>query len=250
MARHFRRFRRDGFLMKNNVKSLVSITFQFIKNNFGSCLSWAVTIAWLLFIFCKIQKGIMPINLNEFGDFIAGAFAPLAFFWLVRGFYQQGIGLKQNSEALNLQAEELQKSTEALNLQVAELKITAEGQQELLKLTNEERLQKHFECEPGITVSLSEYSQTKEDRPIFEDDELIEIDTIDIGKFTLTVKSECNIGRNIRIIDNMNNSLLKSKFKLEENDFIQHKFEHYPKQLKEILEGKRKTHKVLIEYSV
>lgn len=101
---------------------------KWFKKNIGSCLSWAITFAWLIFIYFKIHNGILPTNLNEFGDFIAGAFAPLAFFWLVRGFYQQGKGLEQNSEALRLQAEELQKSTEALNLQVVELKSTAEGQ--------------------------------------------------------------------------------------------------------------------------
>lgn len=44
---------------------------------------------------------------NEVGDFLAGAFSPLAFAWLVLGFIQQGIELRQNSAALILQAEEL-----------------------------------------------------------------------------------------------------------------------------------------------
>jgi hypothetical protein len=44
---------------------------------------------------------------NEVGDFLAGAFSPLAFAWLVLGFIQQGIELRQNSAALLLQAEEL-----------------------------------------------------------------------------------------------------------------------------------------------
>lgn len=212
----------------------------------------AISILWIVIMACLVilkRSTLDTLGLNEIGDALAGAFAPLGFFWLVAGFYQQGTGLKQNSEALKLQAKELQESTKALNLQVAELKITAEGQQELLKLTNEERLQKHFECEPGITTFLSEYTHTKEDRPIYEHDNFVEIDTIDIGKFTLTVKSECNTGRNVKIIDRMNKSVLDSKFKLEENNFIQYEFEHYPAQLKEILEGKRKIHKVLIEYS-
>lgn len=48
---------------------------------------------------------LMPAN--EVGDFLAGAFSPLAFAWLVLGFIQQGIELRQNSAALLLQAEEL-----------------------------------------------------------------------------------------------------------------------------------------------
>lgn len=48
------------------------------------------------------------LKLNEAGDFLAGAFAPLAFLWLIVGYFQQGDELKQNTEALRLQAEELQ----------------------------------------------------------------------------------------------------------------------------------------------
>lgn len=105
--------------------------FKWFKLNIGSCLSWAITFAWLIFIYFKIHNGILPTNLNEFGDFIAGAFAPLAFFWLVRGFYQQGKGLEQNSEALIMQAMELSNSTKALNAQVIE-------QKKLLELTKDQ----------------------------------------------------------------------------------------------------------------
>jgi len=52
------------------------------------------------------------LTLNELGDFLAGTMAPLAIFWLVLGFLQQGDELKQNTEALKLQAEELRQSVE------------------------------------------------------------------------------------------------------------------------------------------
>ncbi len=42
------------------------------------------------------------MDLNEFGDFLAGTSASLAFFWLVFGFFQQGEELKHNSETLKL----------------------------------------------------------------------------------------------------------------------------------------------------
>lgn len=105
--------------------------FEWFKLNIGSCLSWAITFSWLIFIYFKIHNGVLPEDLNEFGDFIAGAFAPLAFFWLVRGFYQQGKGLKQNSEALTLQADELSNSTKALNAQLEE-------QRNLLRVTKDQ----------------------------------------------------------------------------------------------------------------
>lgn len=50
---------------------------------------------------------IRAMQPNNLGDFLAGAFSPMAFAWLVLGFIQQGIELRQNSAALILQAEEL-----------------------------------------------------------------------------------------------------------------------------------------------
>lgn len=50
---------------------------------------------------------ICALQPNNLGDFLAGAFSPMAFAWLVLGFIQQGIELRQNSAALILQAEEL-----------------------------------------------------------------------------------------------------------------------------------------------
>lgn len=49
---------------------------------------------------------------NAVGDFLAGAFAPLAFLWLVLGFFQQGKELRHSGEALWLQGRELQNSVE------------------------------------------------------------------------------------------------------------------------------------------
>jgi hypothetical protein len=52
------------------------------------------------------------LKLNELGDFLAGAFGPVGFLWLVLGFLQQGRELKLSSDALRLQAEELKNSVE------------------------------------------------------------------------------------------------------------------------------------------
>lgn len=61
---------------------------------------------------------------NEFGDMLAGCFAPLAFLWLVLGFFQQG--------------EELQASVRALELQGEELRNSVEQQRELVKVSREQ----------------------------------------------------------------------------------------------------------------
>lgn len=111
---------------------------NWLKRNLASCLSWAITFGWLIFIYFKIHNGILPTDLNEFGDFIAGAFAPLAFFWLVRGFYQQGKGLEQNSRSLELQSQELEKTTKALELQVQEMKLALIQQTSLAETTKQD----------------------------------------------------------------------------------------------------------------
>ncbi len=103
----------------------------------GTILLWGITILWLIFI-CYLCKGkAFPDKLNEIGDFFAGAFAPLAFLWLVFGFYQQGRGLKQNSEALRIQVAELKQSTRALNLQVDEQKKLLKTTEKQIKINNE-----------------------------------------------------------------------------------------------------------------
>lgn len=64
----------------------------------------------LYFIFDVRICDLKALKLNELGDFLAGSFGPLALFWLILGFIQQGFELKQNTDALRLQAEELQNS--------------------------------------------------------------------------------------------------------------------------------------------
>lgn len=130
--------------------------FGFYKRKFplkiGSILSWVITVIWCVYIFIISKDRPFPTNLNEIGDFYAGIFAPLAFFWLVRGFYQQSEGLKQNSEALRIQAQELTKSTEALELQVQEMKL-ALVQQTLLSETTKQDLElskKSFEYQQKL----------------------------------------------------------------------------------------------------
>ena len=63
-------------------------------------------------------SSVLAMHPNEWGDFLAGTFAPLAFLWLVLGYLQQGQALRQNTEALKLQAHELRLSSETLRQQV------------------------------------------------------------------------------------------------------------------------------------
>ncbi|VVO40217.1 hypothetical protein PS712_05781 [Pseudomonas fluorescens] len=61
-------------------------------------IGWWVSTKWTSFL---------ALELNSLGDFLAGAFGPIAFLWLVLGFLQQGRELRLTTEALNHQVVEL-----------------------------------------------------------------------------------------------------------------------------------------------
>jgi hypothetical protein len=61
---------------------------------------------WALFEW----RELLAMSPNEFGDLLAGISSPLAFFWLVFGFLQQGQELQASVGALELQSKELNDS--------------------------------------------------------------------------------------------------------------------------------------------
>ncbi|MEM8536224.1 MAG: hypothetical protein AAGF56_00025 [Pseudomonadota bacterium] len=89
-----------------------------------SMIGGVLTGCYVVFVGWVIQHNwtdFAELAPNEWGDFFAGSLGPLAIFWLVLGFVQQGRELRHSVEALNLQAEELRKSVEQ---QQAMVKIT------------------------------------------------------------------------------------------------------------------------------
>jgi len=101
-----------------------------LRNHLGT-IGAVITLAYLAVVLPLIQGRIdtlLTMPLNEVGDFLAGAFGPVAFMWLVLGFLQQGEELRQGTEALKLQAKELSLGTEAMLLQAKELKSSVDQQ--------------------------------------------------------------------------------------------------------------------------
>lgn len=62
--------------------------------------------AFALILFFKFDDA-RTLGLNEWGDFLSGATAPLALFWLVIGYFLQGEELRLNTAALRAQEEQL-----------------------------------------------------------------------------------------------------------------------------------------------
>lgn len=107
---------------------------------------WLATMATLFYCSGTQASQMKP---NEWGDFFAGVFAPLAFLWLVLGYLQQGEELRLSTDALRLQAEELKNSVEQQRELVEVTRQQVEGEREALAY---ERCQREEEARPSFVV--------------------------------------------------------------------------------------------------
>ena len=83
-------------------------------------LGITLTVIWLLVmagIYVATDQGSHPVRLNEWGDFFAGFFAPVAFLWLVLGYLQQGEELRHQAEELRNSVEQQKQLVEVTRLQ-------------------------------------------------------------------------------------------------------------------------------------
>ena len=82
----------------------------------------SVTVIWLALLTSYVsstigwrQLAVVPIE--QLGGFLEGAFAPLAFLWLVIGYFLQKKELLQNTDAIKMQYVEIQKSAAQAEIQ-------------------------------------------------------------------------------------------------------------------------------------
>ncbi len=85
-------------------------------------LGLVITVTWLLVLSLYVEHSIgwaqigdAPIDIV--GNFLEGAFAPLAFLWLVIGYFLQKKELMQNTDAIKMQYVEIQKSADQAVIQ-------------------------------------------------------------------------------------------------------------------------------------
>lgn len=104
-------------------------------------VGFAITAIWIIALvsygFSNIQR-MQELRPNELADFAAGAFAPLAFLWLVLGFFQQGEELRYSGRALWLQGEELRNSVEQQRELVSVTREQLKFENEVLQQQREE----------------------------------------------------------------------------------------------------------------
>jgi hypothetical protein len=85
-------------------------------------LSLGFTLVWLFlgFLYISSQVGWVPFvsqRAPELGGFLEGAFAPLAFLWLVVGFFLQQQQLEQNTKTIERQLVVMQRTAEQAEVQ-------------------------------------------------------------------------------------------------------------------------------------
>ena len=85
-------------------------------------LGLSITIIWLLGLGIYVEHSVGWVHIYDapvdiVGNFLEGAFAPLAFLWLVIGYFLQKKELMQNTDAIKMQYVEIQKSAEQAVIQ-------------------------------------------------------------------------------------------------------------------------------------
>ncbi len=66
------------------------------------------------------QQNPADLRLNELGDFLGGVASPVAFLWLVLGYFQQSREIRLSGKALHLQAQEMKRSVDEHRLLAGE----------------------------------------------------------------------------------------------------------------------------------
>lgn len=99
-------------------------------------LAIAITVFWLLGGSYYISSTIgwsqfLSQPLEALGSFLEGAFAPLAFLWLVVGYFLQQKELSRNTDAIQQQHVEMQRSSDQAELQAQAIQQTSGHNQRL-----------------------------------------------------------------------------------------------------------------------
>jgi hypothetical protein len=92
------------------------------RRDWRIALGLGLTAVWLLGAFAYVAVrmgwvGLLGQPVGDLGDFLDGAFAPLAFLWLVLGLFLQQSELAQNNRAIRLQYEVMRKTAEQAEIQ-------------------------------------------------------------------------------------------------------------------------------------
>lgn len=116
-----------------------------------------VTVVYVIFFYLLSMSRLddfQSLRLNELGDYLAGIFGPLALFWVVVGYFQQGEELRNNANELAASVEELKRQADT-NQKRFESEI---------KLRDEERGRYKKRIQPHFKITKKEFFDDGGDR--------------------------------------------------------------------------------------
>lgn len=193
-----------------NKKQKSTFTIMFVIT--ASYLILSIVILFAMFDLDDMRN----LKLNEWGDFFAGFFAPLVFFWLIFGYYQQG-------KELQIQGQEL---TNLVDIQKKEIE------------------SRDFSVQPFLSINKK---YIKVDKEPFEDDDHNESfeDYIQIGFELLFQGGDAKF---IEILEPVEKERLDGKYEIRANTPYETKFYLSDKLLTECVENKRVEFCIIISY--
>lgn len=97
----------------------------------GGLVGTVLLLGWAICYAVSHREAMNAMKPNEWGDFLAGWLGPIGVLWLIVGYFQQGLELRQNTRALETQAKELKD-------QVTQLKGSVDQQKDLVLATQEQ----------------------------------------------------------------------------------------------------------------
>lgn len=104
-------------LYKKNIIRKLCLELDGIKIMFFLSSIWIIYIVIYAIYSWNTQTTTNPIGLNEWGDFLAGFFAPLLFVWLVYGVFIQKKEFANALESFQLQHKEMRGQSEQIEIQ-------------------------------------------------------------------------------------------------------------------------------------
>ncbi|MFE1967162.1 hypothetical protein [Acinetobacter baumannii] len=173
------------------------------KSKFPSMLIFTIIYLGMIIFYCILDvKGMKTLRPNEWGDFLAGFFAPLVFMWLIYGYHQQG---------------------KELSLQLEEVKNSVIQQTKMVTLQQQEVEAKYFAAKPFLDISNPLYKFDIEggNTLIIDGKEEFQ-EAEEVLRLMFQLKNMGEVAKHITITDSNNAVLLDSNYEIKKdsNTFI------------------------------
>ncbi|MDV4263328.1 hypothetical protein ACG9XY_12435 [Acinetobacter seifertii] len=168
------------------------------KSKFPSMLIFTVVYLAMVILYCFLDvKGMRTLRPNEWGDFLAGFFAPLVFIWLIYGYHQQG---------------------KELSLQLEEVKNSVNQQTKMVNFQQQEIDAKYFAAKPFFKIENPKFEITKEGDSTYDlqSNEPPE-EPEEVTKLFFEIKNLGEVAKHISVIDSNTSQQLDTEYEIKKD---------------------------------